>query len=80
MHPLIPNDRRIFQGRLDSVSLRHNGWDITLNHRARRLTVELVPGFMALVQGLPATMTVPSFASLTTVLTGWVFASRHTVT
>lgn len=42
--------------------------------------MELVPGFMALVQGLSAAMTAPSFASLTTVLTGWVFASRHTVT
>lgn len=42
--------------------------------------MELVPGFMALVQGLSATMTAPTFASLTTVLTGWVFASRHTVT
>lgn len=42
--------------------------------------MELVPGFMALVQGLSATMTAPSFASLTTILTGWVFASRHTVT
>lgn len=42
--------------------------------------MELVPGFMAFVQGLSATMTAPSFASLTTVLTGWVFASRHTVT
>jgi hypothetical protein len=35
---------------------------------------------MLLVQGLSATMTAPTFASLTTVLTGWVFASRHTVT
>jgi len=42
--------------------------------------VELVPGFMALLQGLSATMTSPTFASLTTVLTGWVFASRRTVT
>jgi DDE superfamily endonuclease len=42
--------------------------------------VELVPGFVLLVQGLSATMTAPTFASLTTVLTGWVFASRHTVT
>ena len=42
--------------------------------------MELVPGFMLLLQGLSATMTAPSFASLTTVLTGWVFARRHTVT
>ena len=42
--------------------------------------MELVPGFVLLLQGLSATMTAPTFASLTTVLTGWVFASRHTVT
>lgn len=42
--------------------------------------MELVPGFVLLLQGLSGTMTAPSFASLTTVLTGWVFASRHTVT
>jgi hypothetical protein len=42
--------------------------------------MELVPGFMLILQGLSATMTAPTFASLTTVLTGWVFASRHTVT
>jgi hypothetical protein len=42
--------------------------------------VELVSGFVLLVQGLSATMTAPTFTSLTTVLTGWVFASRHTVT
>jgi hypothetical protein len=35
---------------------------------------------MSLLQGLSATMTAPTFASLSTVLTGWVFASRHTVT
>src|SRR5688572_28198567 len=35
---------------------------------------------MALLQGLSATMTAPSFTSLTTVLTGWVFAGRRTVT
>jgi len=35
---------------------------------------------MALLQGLSATMTAPTFASLTTVLTGWAFASRRTVT
>lgn len=42
--------------------------------------MELVPGFVLLLQGLSATMTKPTFSSLTTVLTGWVFASRHTVT
>jgi DDE superfamily endonuclease len=42
--------------------------------------MELVPGFVGLLQGLSATMTAPTFASLTTVLTGWVFTSRHTIT
>jgi hypothetical protein len=42
--------------------------------------MELVPGFVALLQGVSVTMTAPTFASLTTVLTGWVFARRHTVT
>lgn len=42
--------------------------------------MELVPGFMSLLQGLSATMTVPTFTSLTTLVTGWVFASRRTVT
>jgi hypothetical protein len=42
--------------------------------------MELVPGFTELLQGLSATMTTPTFATLTTVLTGWVFAGRRTVT
>lgn len=35
---------------------------------------------MDLLQGLSVTMTRPTFHSLVTVLTGWVFASRRTVT
>lgn len=42
--------------------------------------MELVPGFVALLQGLSVTMTAPTFQSLRTVLTGWVFARRHTIT
>ncbi len=42
--------------------------------------MELVPGFVLLLQGLSATMTAPTFASLTTMMTGWVFASRRTET
>jgi hypothetical protein len=42
--------------------------------------MELVPGFTELLQGLSATMTTPTFHSLVTVLTGWVFASKRTVT
>ena len=42
--------------------------------------MELVPGFVLLLQGLSTTMTAPTFGSLVTVLTGWVFASKRTVT
>jgi DDE superfamily endonuclease len=42
--------------------------------------MELVPGFALLLQGLSATMTAPTFESFITVLTGWVFAPRRTVT
>jgi hypothetical protein len=42
--------------------------------------MELVPGFTLLLQGLAATMTAPTFESFLTVLTGWVFAPRRTVT
>jgi hypothetical protein len=35
---------------------------------------------MLLVQGLSATMTAPTFDSFTTVLAGWVFSGRRTVT
>lgn len=40
--------------------------------------MELLPGFAALLQGLSATMT--TFTSLATLLTGWGFAGRRTVT
>ena len=42
--------------------------------------MELVPGFMDLLQGLSTAMTTPTFQSLSTLVTGWVFASRRTVT
>jgi hypothetical protein len=42
--------------------------------------MELVPSFVGLLQGLSHTMTAPTFVSLTTVLTGWVFSGRRTVT
>ena len=42
--------------------------------------MELVHGFITLLQPFVSTMTVPTFDSLVTVLTGWVFASRRTVT
>jgi len=42
--------------------------------------MELVPGFIQLLQPLVSTMTAPTFDSLITVLTGWVFAQRRTVT
>lgn len=40
----------------------------------------LVPSFRTLLQPLAAVMTAPTFANFTTILTGWVFASRRTVT
>lgn len=42
--------------------------------------MELVPSFVGLLQGLSVTMPAPTFESLRTVLTGWVFAGRRTVT
>ncbi len=42
--------------------------------------MSLVPSFLALLQPLSCVMTAPSFDSFVTVLTGWVFARRHTVT
>lgn len=42
--------------------------------------MELVPGFVLLLQPFAASMTVPTFNSMTTLLAGWVFASRRTVT
>ena len=42
--------------------------------------MELVPTFVALLQGLSATMTAPTFDSFSTLLTGWVFAPRRNVT
>lgn len=42
--------------------------------------MELVPGFVQLLQPLALTMTAPTFQSLRTLLTGWVFANRRTVT
>lgn len=42
--------------------------------------MELVPSFVELLQGLGETMTAPTFASFTTIVTGWVFAGRRSVT
>lgn len=42
--------------------------------------MELVPGFVALLQPFAATMTTPTFHSFVTVAAGWVLASRRTVT
>ena len=40
----------------------------------------LVPSFVELLQPLAGVMTAPSFASFVTLLSGWVFARRRTVT
>jgi len=42
--------------------------------------MELVPSFMQLLQGLTTTMTAPTYASMVTVLIGWVLASRRCIT
>ncbi len=42
--------------------------------------MELVPSFAAMLQGLAPVMTAPTFASFTTILTGWVMARRRTIT
>ena len=40
----------------------------------------LVPSFLDIVQPLAAVMTAPSFSNFVTLVTGWVFARRRTVT
>ncbi len=42
--------------------------------------MEMVHSFDLLLQGLAGTMTAPTFNSFVTILTGWVFAPRRTVT
>lgn len=42
--------------------------------------LELVPSFLDLVKPLSVVMTQPSFTSFCTMLSGWVFAGRRTVT
>jgi hypothetical protein len=42
--------------------------------------MELVPSFAGMLQGLAPVMTAPTFASFTTILTGWVMARRRTIT
>lgn len=39
----------------------------------------LVPSFVGLLQPLAGVMTTPTFHNLVTILTGWVFAPRRTV-
>jgi SRSO17 transposase len=47
---------------------------------SKRPALNLVPSFLALVQPLGFAMRTPCFRSFVTVLSGWLFASRHTVT
>ncbi len=42
--------------------------------------MSLVPSFVDLLQPLSCVMTTPTFDSFLTVMTGWIFARRHTVT
>lgn len=50
------------------------------NALSKEAPVSLVPSFIDLLQPLSCVMTTPSFDSFLTVLTGWVFARRRTVT
>jgi DDE superfamily endonuclease len=47
---------------------------------SKEAPVSLVPSFTNLLQPLSCVMTCPSFDSFLTILTGWVFARRRTVT
>ena len=47
---------------------------------SKEAPVSLVPSFLDLLQPLSCVMTCPTFDSFLTVVTGWVFARRHTVT
>ena len=40
----------------------------------------LVTSFLVMLQPLALVMTSPTFSNLTTIMAGWAFASRHTVT
>ena len=42
--------------------------------------MDLVPGFQELLQGLSPAMTAPSFGSLCTLVSGWLFSGRGVVT
>ena len=42
--------------------------------------MQLVPSFAALLQPFAARMTAPTFGNLVTIVTGWLFAERRTVT
>jgi DDE superfamily endonuclease len=46
---------------------------------SKEAPVSLVPSFVDLLQPFSCLMTVPTFDSLVTVLTGWVFARRRTI-
>jgi hypothetical protein len=50
------------------------------NALSKEAPVSLVPSLLDLLQPLSCVMTAPTFDSFLTVLAGWVFARRHTVT
>jgi len=47
---------------------------------SKEAPVSVVPSFVDLLQPLSCVMTSPTFDSFLTVLSGWVFARRHTIT
>src|SRR5262249_46178769 len=57
----------------------HRGLPNT-NGVATRPTMSLIDSFLKLVKPLSVVMTQPSFCSFLTMLAGWVFAGRRTVT
>jgi hypothetical protein len=52
----------------------------TTNALSKEAPMSLVPSFLDLLQPLSCVMTAPTFESFLTVLGGWVFARRRTVT
>jgi SRSO17 transposase len=53
---------------------------LTNHSHCKEAPMDLVTSFAVLLQPLAITMTAPSFDNFVTILTGWVFARRRTVT
>src|SRR5688572_12962163 len=53
---------------------------LTNHSHCKEAPMDLVTSFAVLLQPLAIAMTAPSFNNFVTILTGWVFARRRTVT